>query len=162
MKILCRLDRTVVDGHESSRNKPYRFQPSPALLPEVFPNDRHAALPHCYRRILKLFCSDLRAENAGSGRPCRFYGRTAAELRSTLAGASPGPTQADQISRFFTSSALSSMNLRRASTTSPIMVVTMVSYSARSSSHTERSVRCPGSMVVPENCRAVISLRPLY
>src|SRR5947208_12626758 len=90
MKILCRLDRTVVDGHESSRNKPYRFQPSPALLPEVFPNDRHAALPHCYRRILKLFCSDLRAENAGSGRPCRFYGRTAAELRSALAGASPG------------------------------------------------------------------------
>src|SRR5947209_9151059 len=114
MKILWRLDRTVVDGHESSRNKPYRFQPSPALLPEVFPNDRHAALPHCYRRILKLFCSDLRAENAGSGRPCRFYGRTAAELRSALAGASPGPTQADQISRFFTSSALSSMNLRRA------------------------------------------------
>src|SRR5207253_6947546 len=93
MKILWRLDRTVVDGHESSRNKPYRFQPSPALLPEVFPNDRHAALPHCYRRILKLFCSDLRAENAGSGRPCRFYGRTAAELRSALAGASPGRSE---------------------------------------------------------------------
>src|SRR5437899_3389124 len=135
MKILWRLDRTVVDGHESSRNKPYRFQPSPALLPEVFPNDRHAALPHCYRRILKLFCSDLRAENTGSGRPCRFYGRTAAELRSALAGASPGPTQADQISRFFTSSALSSMNLRRASTSSPIRVVKMVSHS-RSEEHT--------------------------
>src|SRR5437660_3741902 len=141
MKILWRLDRTVVDGHESSRNKPYRFQPSPALLPEVFPNDRHAALPHCYRRILKLFCSDLRAENAGSGRPCRFYGRTAAELRSALAGASPGPTQADQISRFFTSSALSSMNLRRACTSSPIRALLMVSAWSSSSPITERGMR---------------------
>src|SRR2546430_9700291 len=161
MKILCRLDRTAVDGHESSRNKPYRFQPSPALLPEVFPNDRHAALPHCYRRILKLFCSDLRAENAGSGRPCRFYGRTAAELRSALAGASPGPTQADQISRFFTSSALSSMNLRRASTSSPLRVVKMVLHSARSSSPTATTCQCPGAMVVSQSCWAVISPRPL-
>src|SRR3989442_7731764 len=144
MKILCRLDRTVVDGHESSRNKPYRFQPSPALLPEVFPNDRHAALPHCYRRILKVFCSDLRAENAGSGRPCRFYGRTAAELRSALAGASPGPTQADQISRFFTSSALSSMNLRRVSTSSPSKGVKMVLHSGGSFGLSEGGVRCAG------------------
>src|SRR5437899_983827 len=161
MKILGRLDRTVVDGHESSRNKPYRFQPLPAHLPEVFPNDRHAALPHCYRRILKLFCSDLLAEHTGSGRPCRFYGRTAAELRSALAGASPGPTQADQISRFFTSSALSSMNLRRASTSSPISVVKIASQAAISSSFTESSVRRSGSMVVSQSCCEDISPKPL-
>src|SRR5271157_6520898 len=44
------------------------------------------------------------------------------------------------MSRFFTSSALSSMNLRRASTFSPISVVKMVSVSVRSSSFTENRV----------------------
>ena len=45
------------------------------------------------------------------------------------------------MSRFFTSSALSSMNLRRASTSSPISVEKMVSHSAISSSFTDNNVR---------------------
>src|ERR1035441_6740086 len=45
------------------------------------------------------------------------------------------------MSRFLTSSALSSMNLRRASTSSPISVVKMASVSVRSSSFTSSRVR---------------------
>ena len=58
------------------------------------------------------------------------------------------------MSRFFTSRALSSMNLRRASTSSPISVVKMASVSAMSSSLTESSVRRSGSMVVSQSCVA--------
>src|SRR3569833_3538891 len=51
----------------------------------------------------------------------------------------------DQMSRFLTSSALSSMNLRRDSTSSPISVVKIVSVSAMSSSFTCSKVRRSGS-----------------
>src|SRR5271165_7315733 len=67
----------------------------------------------------------------------------------------------DYISRFFTSNAFSSMNLRRASTSSPISVVKMASVSAMSSSLTERSVRRSGSIVVSHSCVEVISPSPL-
>src|SRR3954447_19231227 len=66
-----------------------------------------------------------------------------------------------QISRFFTSSAFSSMNFLRASTSSPMSVVKMVSHSAMSSSFTDNSVRRSGSIVVSQSCGAVISPRPL-
>src|SRR5438309_11875608 len=67
----------------------------------------------------------------------------------------------NQISRFFTSSALSSINFRRASTSSPISVVKTVSHSARSSSFTDNNVRRSGSIVVSQSCCAVISPKPL-
>src|SRR5208282_5867090 len=58
------------------------------------------------------------------------------------------------MSRFFTSSALSSMNFLRASTSSPISVVKMVSHSAMSSSRTCSRVRRSGSMVASQRCSA--------
>src|SRR6185503_7000733 len=67
----------------------------------------------------------------------------------------------DQISRFFTSSAFSSMNLRRDSTSSPISVVKIFSVSAISSSFTCSKVRRSGSIVVSHSCGDVISPSPL-
>ena len=65
------------------------------------------------------------------------------------------------ISRFFTSSAFSSMNLRRASTSSPISVVKIDSQASMSSAFTESSVRRSGSMVVCQSCSELISPSPL-
>src|SRR5437667_12232030 len=64
-------------------------------------------------------------------------------------------------SRFFTSSALSSMNLRRFSTSSPISVEKISSLSTASSRRTTSSVRFSGFMVVSASCSAFISPRPL-
>src|ERR1700692_1175484 len=66
-----------------------------------------------------------------------------------------------QISRFTTSRAFSSMNLRRASTFSPISVVKISSAATASSSFTWRSVRVSAFMVVSQSCSAFISPRPL-
>src|SRR4029453_19052905 len=67
-----------------------------------------------------------------------------------------------QMSRFLTSSALSSMNLRRGSTWSPISVVNIRSASVWSSAFTCSRVRLAGSIVVSHNVSGFISPRPLY
>src|ERR1700681_2915779 len=66
-----------------------------------------------------------------------------------------------QTSRFRTSSAFSSMNLRRLSTSSPISVEKIASVSARSCRSTFKSVRVSAFMVVDHSCSAFISPRPL-
>src|SRR5262249_35763817 len=67
----------------------------------------------------------------------------------------------NQISRFTTSSALSSMNLRRASTFSPISVVKISSAATASSSFTCNRVRVSAFIVVSQSCSAFISPSPL-
>src|SRR5437588_4194353 len=64
-------------------------------------------------------------------------------------------------SRFFTSSAFSSIKRRRLSTSSPISVEKITSLSVASSSLTWSSVRLSGFMVVSASCSAFISPRPL-
>src|SRR6266849_7153267 len=66
-----------------------------------------------------------------------------------------------QMSRFTTSRALSSINLRRASTFSPIRVVKISSAATASSSFTWSKVRVSAFMVVSQSCSAFISPRPL-
>src|SRR5205823_7678270 len=64
-------------------------------------------------------------------------------------------------SRFFTSSAWSSMNCLRRSTSSPIRTVNMRSASPASCKVTRSSTRLVGSSVVSQSCSAFISPRPL-
>src|SRR5258706_7005321 len=64
-------------------------------------------------------------------------------------------------SKFRTSSAFSSMNLRRASTSSPISVVKIWSDNTRSSSDTLSNVRVSMFIVVSHNWVAFISPSPL-
>src|SRR5258706_763741 len=68
----------------------------------------------------------------------------------------------DYTSRLRTSSAFSSMNLRRASTSSPISVVNIWSLCTRSSSETFNRVRVSMSIVVDQSCSGFISPSPLY
>src|SRR4029434_10655924 len=64
-------------------------------------------------------------------------------------------------SRFLTSSALSSMNLRRGSTWSPISVVNIRSATGRSCALHWSRVRFWGSIVVVQSISGFISPRPL-
>jgi hypothetical protein len=85
--------------------------------------------------------------------------------REGVAGRSGHPAyrrgHATQISRFFTVSAWSSMNLRRGSTSSPMSVENMRSASTPSSTRTCSSVRVSGFIVVSQSCSGFISPRPL-
>src|SRR5207249_12034360 len=69
--------------------------------------------------------------------------------------------ECDQMSRFFTNFAFSSMNLRRGSTSSPISVSNSPDASSASSMVTLSSVRLGGSIVVSRSWSGFISPSPL-
>ena len=127
---------------------------------DMSPADRSRAKRDRDRPRPASFASSARRVNPGPGRkphrrdtdriPTRYRPGICRDFRA-LTPIRPGAARAAQKSRLATSSALSWMNSRRGSTTSPISLVKRSSASATSSICTCNSVRASGSSVVSQS-----------